>query len=102
MTQRQRSGCRANAAPTPGKPANSSTTGPSVKKFQKELSQLEEQMQQLEVKRNELHMLMSETQAVSEIADKGKQLKQIDEELPALEARWLELTDLLENTSTQS
>jgi hypothetical protein len=47
-------------------------------------------------------MLMSETQAVSEIADKGKQLKQIDEELPALEARWLELTDLLENTSTQS
>jgi hypothetical protein len=59
-------------------------------------------MQQLEVRRNELHIVMSETQAVSELADKGKQLKQIDEKLPALEARWLELTDLLENTSTQS
>ena len=64
--------------------------------------QLEEQMQHLEVQRNELHMLMSETQAVSELADKGKQLKQIDEKLPALEARWLELTDLLENSTTES
>ena len=97
----------ATAAPvavvkTPIKPAKSSSAGTSVKKFQKELMQLEEQMQHLEVQRNELHMLMSETQAVSELADKGKQLKQIDENLPALEARWLELTDLLENSTTES
>jgi len=89
----------AAAVKTPNKPANSN---PSLKKHQKELAQLEEQMQQLEVWRNELQIGMSETHGVSELADKGKQLKQIDEKLPALEARWLELTGQLESATAAS
>jgi ATP-binding cassette subfamily F protein 3 len=56
-------------------------------------------MQKLEAERSALHTVMSQTQAVKELADQGKQLKQIDEQMPALEARWLELTDLLENAA---
>jgi ATP-binding cassette subfamily F protein 3 len=82
-----------------GKPATSPTVGASLKKLQKELAQLEEQMQKLEAERSALHTVMSQTQVVKELADQGKQLKQIDEQMPALEARWLELTDLLENAA---
>jgi len=79
------------------KPASKPVAGVSIKKLQKELTALEEQMQKLEAERNALHTVILQTQAVKELADKGKQLKQIDEKLPTLEARWLELTDLLEN-----
>jgi ATP-binding cassette subfamily F protein 3 len=81
------------------KPATSPTTGASLKKLQKELAQLEEQIQKMEAERSSLHTVLSQTQVVNELADKGKQLKQLDEKLPALEARWLELTDLLENAA---
>jgi ATP-binding cassette subfamily F protein 3 len=67
--------------------------------LQKELQQVETQMQSLETQRHELHAQLASAQiSVADLASHGQRLKLIEEELPSLEARWLELTELLEGT----
>ena len=94
----------AAAAQTATAVATPAATAPAVKKskpaptksMQKELSQLETQMQTLQEEQNLLHVELSGTTAAIDIAQHGRRLKTIETQLNELESRWLELTEQID------
>ena len=73
--------------------------GPSaddIKKWKKELAQVEAQMATLNTEGAELEAKLSTNPHPSVIAEAGKRLKAVNAELQTLEEHWLELTTQLE------
>jgi ATP-binding cassette subfamily F protein 3 len=68
----------------------------SIKKWKKELAQVEAQMATLNTEGAELEAKLSTNPHPSVIAEAGKRLKAVNAELQTLEEHWLELTTQLE------
>ncbi|CAM8668478.1 Uup ATPase components of ABC transporters with duplicated ATPase domains [Comamonadaceae bacterium] len=68
----------------------------SIKKWKKELTQVEAQMATLNTEGAELEAKLSTNPHPSVIAEAGKRLKAVNAELQTLEEHWLELTTQLE------
>ncbi|MFM2254193.1 MAG: hypothetical protein RJB68_2530 [Pseudomonadota bacterium] len=68
----------------------------SIKKWKKELAQVEAQMATLNTEGAELEAKLSTNPHPSVIAEAGKRLKAVNAELQTLEEQWLELTTQLE------
>ncbi|MDZ7892312.1 MAG: ATP-binding cassette domain-containing protein [Rhodoferax sp.] len=87
-------------APSPASPALPvAPAGPSadsIKKWKKELAQVEAQMATLNTEGAELEAKLSTNPHPSVIAEAGKRLKAVNAELQTLEEHWLELTTQLE------
>ena len=89
----------AAAKPTPVAPPTPAKTGPApeqLKKWRKELAQVEARMAPLQSEGAALEGKLATNPHPSEIAEAGKQLKVVNEELQALEEQWLTLTSQLE------
>ncbi|PUE08563.1 ABC transporter [Limnohabitans sp. T6-5] len=67
--------------------------------LKKELEQNEQRMASIEAEKSALEHLLSTPLSPSDIADAGRKLKALTDEFAALEERWLELTQLLEETA---
>jgi ATP-binding cassette subfamily F protein 3 len=67
--------------------------------LKKELEQNEQRMVGIEAEKSALEQLLSTPLTASEIADAGRKLKALSDEFKILEERWLELTQLLEETA---
>ena len=87
-------------APSPATSAQPvAPAGPSadsIKKWKKELVQVEAQMATLNTEGAELEAKLSTNPHPSVIAEAGKRLKAVNAELQTLEEHWLELTTQLE------
>ena len=87
-------------APSPATSAQpDAPAGPSadsIKKWKKELAQVEAQMATLNTEGAELEAKLSTNPHPSVIAEAGKRLKAVNAELQTLEEHWLELTTQLE------
>ena len=68
-----------------------------IRPLKKELSSVEEKMQPLTARKNELETNLNASQDPGELAELGRQLQAIDDQLNRLEERWLELTSELES-----
>ena len=84
------------AVPQPIKPAAPKINASALKSLQKQLSQIEAEMQELEAQRDRLHTLLAETVSSTELAEHGRLLKLVEQQLPGLEMHWLNLTGQLE------
>ncbi len=72
-------------------------TNPSkIKSLQKELAQIELQMETLQTEQDQLHTALSQTSTSADLAQIGKRLKAIEVELLDLETNWLALTERIE------
>ncbi len=72
-------------------------TNPSkIKSLQKELAQIELQMETLQTEQDQLHTALSQTSTLTDLAQIGKRLKAIEVELLDLETNWLALTERIE------
>ncbi len=78
------------------KPAAPKINASALKSLQKQLSQIEAEMQELEAQRDRLHTLLAETVSSTELAEHGRLLKLVEQQLPGLETHWLNLTGQLE------
>jgi ATP-binding cassette subfamily F protein 3 len=67
--------------------------------LKKELEQIEQRMAGIETEKSALEHLLSRPIPAAEIADAGRKLKALGDEFSAMEERWLELTQLLEETA---
>ena len=67
--------------------------------LKKELEQNEQRMASIEAEKSALEQLLSTPLSPAEIADAGRKLKALSDEFTTLEERWLELTQLLEETA---
>ena len=67
--------------------------------LKKELEQIEQRMASIETEKSALEHLLSRPMHAAEIADAGRKLKALGDEFSAMEERWLELTQLLEETA---
>ncbi len=67
--------------------------------LKKELEQNEQRMVGIEAEKSALEQLLSTPLPAAEIADAGRKLKALSDESTILEERWLELTQLLEETA---
>jgi ATP-binding cassette subfamily F protein 3 len=67
--------------------------------LKKELEQNEQRMARIESEKNALENLLTTSLPAADIADAGRKLKALGDEFNALEERWLELTQLLEETA---
>jgi ATP-binding cassette subfamily F protein 3 len=67
--------------------------------LKKELEQNEQRMVGIEAEKSALEQLLSTPLPAAEIADAGRKLKALSDEFKILEERWLELTQLLEETA---
>lgn len=67
--------------------------------LKKELEQNEQRMVGIEAEKSALEQLLSTRLPAAEIADAGRKLKALSDEFKILEERWLELTQLLEETA---
>ena len=84
------------AVPQPIKPAAPKINASALKSLQKQLSQIEAEMQELEAQRDRLHTLLAETVSSTDLAEHGRLLKLVEQQLPGLEMHWLNLTGQLE------
>jgi ATP-binding cassette subfamily F protein 3 len=91
---------KATQAPPPSAPASTAApSGPSpesVKKWKKQIAQIEGDMDRLQTESAALEAKLSTRLPPSEIAEAGKRFKQVASELQALEEKWLELSAQLE------
>ncbi|PVE44349.1 ATP-binding cassette domain-containing protein [Limnohabitans planktonicus] len=67
--------------------------------LKKELEQNEQRMASIEAEKSALEQLLSTPLSPADIADAGRKLKALSDEFTTLEERWLELTQLLEETA---
>lgn len=67
--------------------------------LKRELEQNEQRMASIEAEKTQLEQQLSAPLLPTEIAEAGRRLKALSDEVAALEERWLELTNLLEETA---
>jgi ATP-binding cassette subfamily F protein 3 len=77
-------------------PAVPKTNPSQIKSLQKELAQVELQMETLQTEQDQLHTALSQTSTSTDLAQIGKRLKVIEGELLDLETNWLALTERIE------
>jgi ATP-binding cassette subfamily F protein 3 len=68
--------------------------------LKRELEQNEQRMASIEAEKNRLEALLTTPVSTAEMADAGRRLKGLADEVATLEERWLELTSLLEETTS--
>ncbi len=93
LAQQPAAAAKAAAAPPTGKAVVPIET---IRKWKKELEQVEQQMQTLQSEGAVLEGKLSTNPHPSEIAEAGKRIKIVNDQLKTLEDRWLELTSQLE------
>jgi ATP-binding cassette subfamily F protein 3 len=80
----------------PKRPARSTDQSRQIKAWNKELTAVEKQMEQLQAERTTLEAALGATTHPLQLAETGKQLQAVTETLTTLENRWLELSSALE------
>ena len=68
--------------------------------LKRELEQNEQRMASIETEKTRLEALLTTPVSPAEMADAGRRLKALADEVATLEERWLELTSLLEETTS--
>ena len=71
----------------------------TAKLLRKEISQIDSQIQTLNLEKEPLQNQLAKTKAPAELAQTGKRLKAVEAEIGLLEERWLELTEQLETAA---